>query len=132
MATRVNDGELFCVFGVMGGFMQPQGHLQVISSMVDRGLDPQAALDQPRWCLGGVGSGTRRGVRARRDGSGGAVAGGIASGRRRPPRKHGDILRSVEGLKRTVFGRGQVIARDENGVLWGGKRPEGDGCALGY
>ena len=55
LATRRDTGDLFCAFGVMGGFMQPQGHLQVISSMVDLGLDPQAALDQPRWCLGGRG-----------------------------------------------------------------------------
>jgi gamma-glutamyltranspeptidase/glutathione hydrolase len=36
-------------FGVMGGFMQPQGQLQVISRIFDHGLDPQAALDAPRW-----------------------------------------------------------------------------------
>ena len=44
------SGDPVGPFGVMGGHMQPQGHLQVIMSTVDDGMDPQAALDRPRWC----------------------------------------------------------------------------------
>ncbi len=50
------EGQLLGPFGVMGGPMQPQGHFQVVSHLVDDGLDPQAALDAPRWRVeeGGV------------------------------------------------------------------------------
>ena len=43
------NGEAVGPFGVMGAYMQPQGHFQVISHTVDFGLNPQAALDMPRW-----------------------------------------------------------------------------------
>src|SRR5205085_3798329 len=43
------DGRPVATFGLMGGAMQPQGHMQVFSRIVDFGQNPQAAIDGPRW-----------------------------------------------------------------------------------
>ena len=45
----VRDGGLLGPFGLMGTFMQAQGHVQLVSGLVDEGLDPQAAIDRPRF-----------------------------------------------------------------------------------
>ena len=47
------DGDLLGPFGVMGGFIQAQAHMQLVSALVDDGLDPQAALDRPRFRVDG-------------------------------------------------------------------------------
>jgi gamma-glutamyltranspeptidase/glutathione hydrolase len=49
----VRDGALLGPFGVMGGFIQAQAHMQFVSALVDDGLDPQAALDRPRFRVDG-------------------------------------------------------------------------------
>jgi gamma-glutamyltranspeptidase/glutathione hydrolase len=49
----LRDGALWGPFGVMGGFIQAQAHMQLVSSLVDDGLDPQAALDRPRFRIDG-------------------------------------------------------------------------------
>ena len=49
----LRDGELLGPFGVMGGFIQAQAHVQLVSAIVDDGLDPQAALDRPRFRVDG-------------------------------------------------------------------------------
>lgn len=48
-AFLTRDGRPQMSFGVMGGNMQPQGHLQTLMRMVDFGQSPQAACDAPRW-----------------------------------------------------------------------------------
>ena len=114
------DGGLYASFGVMGGFMQPQGHLQVAVALLDDRLDPQATLDQPRFCI--------------QDGrAGGAVAleEGIPLGVIAQLAGMGHRVEHVSGHERAVFGRWQVILRDhQSGVLWGGSDPRADGCAM--
>jgi gamma-glutamyltranspeptidase/glutathione hydrolase len=112
LATRGGRCELS--FGVMGAHYQPMGHTQVITNVVDYGLDPQAAIDMPRAFFVGDASVVERGM---------------------PPA-------TVAGLEQrghqvtvapTPWGGGQAIAIDwERGVLIGGSDPRKDGCALGY
>ncbi len=121
MATRENDGSLYASFGVMGGFMQPQGHVQVLLALLDDGADPQAALDRPRVCLRtGEPIGTI------------AVEAGIDSDVVKQLAQRGHDVQQIQGHQRAVFGRGQIITRDaESGVLCGGSDPRADGCAIG-
>ncbi len=48
-AFATSDGAPLAAFGVMGGMMQPQGHVQVATRLFGRGMNPQAAIDAPRW-----------------------------------------------------------------------------------
>jgi gamma-glutamyltranspeptidase/glutathione hydrolase len=119
MVTR-EDGSLYASYGVMGGFMQPQGHVQVLSALVDDGLDPQAALDLPRFCIDVEESGGRV-----------AIEEGIPAKVISDLKKMGHPVYSVSGYDRSLFGRGQVILRDpETGVLCAGSDPRADGCAM--
>jgi len=119
LATHA-DNTLYASFGVMGGFMQPQGHVQAALALLDDHLDPQAALDRPRFCIenGECGGGV-----ALEDGIPDATISALAG--------MGHPVKAVSGYERAVFGRGQIILREaESGVLWGGSDPRADGCAM--
>jgi gamma-glutamyltranspeptidase/glutathione hydrolase len=45
----MRNGQPLMSFGLMGGSMQAQGHVQMVCRIVDQGLNPQAASDAPRW-----------------------------------------------------------------------------------
>jgi gamma-glutamyltranspeptidase/glutathione hydrolase len=103
-------------FGVMGGFMQPQGHVQVVMNMIDFHLNPQAALDAPRWRW---------------------ISGKTVELEHRVP-EHIALSLAEKGhqiqwaLDSANFGRGQIIIRDENGVLVGGTEPRSDGSVAAW
>ena len=115
------EGEaLYASYGVMGGFMQPQGHVQVLSALVDHGLDPQAALDLPRFCIDVEEAG---GEVALEDGMPPETVTGLTT--------LGHSTYPVSGYERALFGRGQVILRDaDSGSLCAGSDPRADGCAM--
>ena len=115
------DGELLCPFSVMGGYMQPQGHVQVMVGMLDYGLDPQSVLDMPRFCIE---QGVAGGYVCIEDGVSDEVVAGL--------KQRGHDVRVVKSWDRAVFGRGQIIRKDRAGVLWCGSDPRADGASAGY
>lgn len=110
-AMAFKGGKLWSSFGVMGGHIQPQGHVQVLLNAVDFGMNPQQALDAPRvvWHFANSSS-----VEA------GIDAPALAA-------------RGHHIIPTQSFGGGQMIEIDEDsGALSGGSDPRKDGCAIGY
>ena len=108
------DNQPIGPFGVMGAPMQPQGHLQMVVNLTDYQMNPQTALDAPRWrFLEGNSVLLERGASPE-----------IIAGLRE--RGH-DVKLAPE----TMFGKGQMILKN-NGVLIAGSEPRADGLALGY
>ena len=116
IATR--EGELWLTYGVMGGFQQPQGHLQVMVNMVDFGLNPQEALNALRFSV--------------QPGEGVSLEEGIPQSTLDDLQRRGHRIRLLAGYDRIIFGGGQIIEREsDTGVLRGGSEPRKDGCAVG-
>lgn len=128
MLTNPKDGSLHSVYGVMGGFMQPQGHIQTLLNMLVFGLTPQAALDAPRICVG-AGMPERGKVADMTV----YVEEGIKQEVIDELENRGHDVVPVGGLDRWVFGRGQIIRKhEEDGqIVWSaGSDPRGDGAAV--
>ena len=112
----LQDGEAVGPFGVMGGFMQPQGHVQVIVNTVDYHCNPQAALDAPRFqWTGGRHVQLEREVPAH-------VAQELA-------RRGHEVEIVNSNLK---MGRGQIIWRSGSGLYVGGTEPRCDGAIAAW
>jgi gamma-glutamyltranspeptidase/glutathione hydrolase len=107
-------GELVGPFGVMGGFIQAQAHVQLLHGLLHDGLDPQTALDRPRFRVSGQRVLLERGLWDR----GHEVS---AMG-----------LQAVAETDTYLFGGGQAIMRTEHGTLIGGSDSRKDGYAAGW
>ncbi len=110
------DGRAIGPFGLMGGFMQPQGHVQLVTNTIDFHLNPQDALDAPRW----------QWIKEK----------SISIEEKFPTNIALSLMDKGHDLKAEIesgsFGRGQIIWRSENGILCGGTESRADGHIAVY
>lgn len=130
LVTNASDQSLHSVYGVMGGFMQPQGHVQVLLNQLIFNLTPQAALDAPRVCIGAgmpeAGDVFDKTV---------YLEEGIPESTVEGLKKLGHKIEVVTGMGRGLFGRGQLIRWhvdpvDGKGMWSAGSDQRGDGAAV--
>jgi gamma-glutamyltranspeptidase/glutathione hydrolase len=125
-AFVTREGKPFISFGVMGGDMQPQGHVQVLCNLIDFGMTLQEAGDAPRFRHFGSSSPTGRQML---DGGEVALESGVSAETRRDLVGLGHRIRFVSG----GFGGYQAILYDaETDVYWGASESRKDGIAAGY
>ncbi|RXK40572.1 gamma-glutamyltransferase [Tremella mesenterica] len=131
MATK--GDEILLSFGVMGAFMQPQGHIQILLNKL-RGFTPQACLDAPRFCIS---SGTPTGGQSDRAGDFNSeiwFEEGIPDSVLDELRAMGHQTERASHWLRDILGKGQMIqaVRDPSGrTVWAcGSDLRGDGCGL--
>ena len=118
-AMVFKDNQLFMSFGVMGGGIQPQGHVQVLVNIIDLGMGLQQAIDAPRYRYMNA-----RDVLLEDEIPATVIRQLIALGHRRA---------SPPGLLRSSMGGGQAIMIDPvNKTLMGASDPRKDGLAIGY
>jgi len=118
-AMLLRDGRPLVSFGVMGGDVQAQAHVQVVSNLVDYGCNIQEALDAPRFHY--------------LDGSRVALEPEYEPQQQELASMGHDVLGEEAVLGRGGFGGGQGIMIDPTtGAYWGGSDRRKDGCAMGF
>jgi gamma-glutamyltranspeptidase/glutathione hydrolase len=121
----MKDGQPFLSFGLMGGDMQPQGHVQVLTDIIDFGMNVQEADDAARWRHFGGAEPT------------GETSTGIGTVEMEsgfdPAVKAELVKRGYKVVPGTGgFGGYQAIMRAPNGVYWGASEMRKDGEVIGY
>jgi len=117
-AMAFKDDDLFLTFGVMGGFMQPQGHVQVLLNIIDFNMDVQTALDAPRFRYAGGGASN--------------FEAGIPADVLQKLAKKGHGIAELDDPYSQEFGGGQAIMlHPSSKAFMAGSDPRKDGCAIG-
>jgi gamma-glutamyltranspeptidase/glutathione hydrolase len=125
-AFVMKDGAPWMSFGLMGGDMQPQGHVQILVNLIDFDMDLQAAGDAARFRH----SGSSGPGRVMADGGRIAVEPGISEQALRELRRRGHTIELARGESHGGY---QAIIRDpDTGVLIGATEMRKDGSAAGY
>lgn len=119
-AMLLRDDRPLLSFGVMGGDMQAQGHVQLVSHLLDGSDNIQEAIERPRFNF--------------LDGDRVALEAALAAEVGDSLRRRGHVIEDeTAALVHGGFGGAQAIAVDPaSGAYWGGSDPRKDGCALGY
>jgi gamma-glutamyltranspeptidase/glutathione hydrolase len=115
------DGRPRLVYGTMGGEGQPQTQAALVTRVVDRGLDPQAAVEAPRWLFGRTWGEATRSLR---------LEARFGDDVREALRERGHEVEVVDGWS-DLMGHAQLIRIDAAG-LTGASDPRADGAALGF
>ena len=127
-AFATKDGKPWMSFGLMGGAVQPQGHAQIISNMIDFGMTVQDAGDAARFFHSGSTEPNSNGEQME-DGGTLMLESGVSLEITAELRKRGHNVEYTTG----PFGGYQAIYRDpETGVYWGATEMRKDGMAIGY
>jgi gamma-glutamyltranspeptidase/glutathione hydrolase len=118
-AMVFKDNKLFLTFGVMGGGIQPQGHVQVLVNLIDLGMGLQQAIEAPRYRF--------------MSGREVLLEDEIPATVIRRLLALGHLRATPPGVLRSSMGGGQAIMIDPvNGTLLGASDPRKDGLAIGY
>jgi gamma-glutamyltranspeptidase/glutathione hydrolase len=126
-ALVTRGGKPWLVFGVMGGDMQPQGHVEILCNLIDFGMNVQEAGEAPR--LEHLGSATPTGLPGSADGGTAVVEDGI------PQAVVEELSRRGHQLARTPANKGGyqgILIDPKSNMLHGGSEARKDGCAVGY
>jgi gamma-glutamyltranspeptidase/glutathione hydrolase len=125
-AFLTREGKPWVAFGLMGGAMQPQGHVQIVVNLVDFGMNLQEAGDAPRFNHGGSSQPTGT---VMKDGGVLRLESGVPAELRRELVRRGHRIVEAVG----IFGGYQAVALDPEGGAWAGAtESRKDGCAQGY